>query len=232
MRNLHPPHNQARRKSAGRLMAAAGAVAVALSFIGTAASSAASPPSVSHPTTSHHRRATTVTLPSDPERAFARATRSILPHKPPTTAARLAGVVSVAPSAGIPADWVHWASQATTHKCSTLSPLVLLAIGKNESRWDESTLPGVHSGSNSEGAEGPMQFMPQTFAYFAGPRANPYDSKTALFVAASYLCYLGGGSDWQNAVWVYCGGRASPTAATECDGYVELVAGEIESFKR
>jgi hypothetical protein len=37
-------------------------------------------------------------------------------------------------------------------------------IGTVESDNGQSNLPGVHSGANSAGAEGPMQFEPSTFA--------------------------------------------------------------------
>src|SRR5689334_10641732 len=42
--------------------------------------------------------------------------------------------------------------------------VVLAAAGKVESDHGRSELPGVHSGANSAGAEGPMQFEPATWA--------------------------------------------------------------------
>ena len=48
--------------------------------------------------------------------------------------------------------------------CPGLPWTVLAAIGTIESDNGESALPGVHSGANSAGAEGPMQFLPATFA--------------------------------------------------------------------
>jgi hypothetical protein len=40
---------------------------------------------------------------------------------------------------------------------------VLAAIGTIESDNGQSELPGVQSGANAAGAEGPMQFLPATF---------------------------------------------------------------------
>ena len=43
---------------------------------------------------------------------------------------------------------------------------MLAAIGTVESGNGTSELPGVHSGANSAGAEGPMQLEPSTFAAY------------------------------------------------------------------
>ena len=73
-------------------------------------------------------------------------------------------------------------------------------------------LPGVHSGSNSAGAEGPMQFEPATFAEYAvnadpGQPLSPYDPADAIYTAAAMLCASGarGGSPagLQQAVFAY-----------------------------
>jgi hypothetical protein len=40
---------------------------------------------------------------------------------------------------------------------------VLAAIGTIESDNGQSDLPGVHSGANAAGVEGPMHFEPATF---------------------------------------------------------------------
>ncbi|MGH9044373.1 MAG: NlpC/P60 family protein, partial [Acidimicrobiales bacterium] len=71
---------------------------------------------------------------------------------------------------------------------------VLGAIGYVESDSGRSGAPGVHSGSNSAGAEGPMQFEPATFASYGtvGPGganpASPYDPIDAVYSAARLLC--------------------------------------------
>ena len=75
---------------------------------------------------------------------------------------------------------------------------MLAAVGKVESDHGRSTLPGVHSGSNYAGAQGPMQFLPATFARHARPvppggadPPSPYDPVDAVHAAARYLCRSG-----------------------------------------
>ena len=64
----------------------------------------------------------------------------------------------------------------------------------------QSTAPGVWSGANSAGAEGPMQFEPATFAAYAtvGPGGaeppTPYDPVDAVYTASAMLCADGAGS--------------------------------------
>jgi hypothetical protein len=48
--------------------------------------------------------------------------------------------------------------------CPGLPWTVLAAIGTVESDNGQSNLPGVHTGANAAGAEGPMQFEPATFS--------------------------------------------------------------------
>jgi cell wall-associated NlpC family hydrolase len=89
---------------------------------------------------------------------------------------------------------------------------VLAGIGEAESGHGRSALPGVRSGSNSAGAEGPMQLEPSAFAQFAvnadpGQPLSPYDPADAIYTAAAMLCANGarGGSPagLQNAVFAY-----------------------------
>ena len=54
--------------------------------------------------------------------------------------------------------------------CPGLPWGVLAGIGEVESDHGQSTAPGVHSGANFAGAEGPMQFEPATFARYATER--------------------------------------------------------------
>jgi len=75
-----------------------------------------------------------------------------------------------------------------------------------------SSLPGVHSGANGAGAEGPMQFEPATFASYDQPvppggadPPSPYDAPDAVYAAARLLCADGaaGGADISRAVFAY-----------------------------
>ncbi|MHB8262493.1 MAG: lysozyme family protein [Acidimicrobiales bacterium] len=92
---------------------------------------------------------------------------------------------------------------------------VLLAIGDVESTFGSSSLPGVHYGHNSAGAEGPMQFLPSTFDSYEHPvpsdpsltpfqfsaqaapggfdvgtmsNQSPYNLVDAMYAAARLLC--------------------------------------------
>jgi cell wall-associated NlpC family hydrolase len=99
----------------------------------------------------------------------------------------------------LPATWVTLYEQAA-YTCPGLPWSVLAAIGTVESDNGRSTAPGVASGSNPAGAEGPMQFEPATFAAHAtvGPGGvrppSPYDPVDAVYTAAALLCDDGAAS--------------------------------------
>jgi cell wall-associated NlpC family hydrolase len=104
-----------------------------------------------------------------------------------------------APGGGsaVPSAWESLDQQAAA-RCPGLPWSVLAAIGRVESDSGRSTAPGVASGANAAGAEGPMQFEPATFATYAtiGPGgadpASPYDMVDAVYSAATLLCADGG----------------------------------------
>jgi cell wall-associated NlpC family hydrolase len=102
--------------------------------------------------------------------------------------------------------------QAAAATCPGLPWTVLAAIGTIESDNGQSDLPGVHSGANAAGAEGPMQFLPETFAEYADPvppggvePPSPYDPTDAVYAAARLLCVNGasGGADIPGAIFDY-----------------------------
>ena len=118
--------------------------------------------------------------------------------------------------ADIPAGMLVLYQRAATAECDGLPWTVLAAIGKVESDHGRSTLPGVHSGANFAGAQGPMQFLPATFAAHSRPvppggvsPPSPYDPVDAIHAAARDLCASGaamthpGGPDLPGAVWHY-----------------------------
>lgn len=132
-----------------------------------------------------------------------------------------AGVISlltggdVAPSpsasAAIPAGMLSLYEQAAS-SCPGLPWTVLAAIGTVESSNGTSDLPGVHSGANYAGAEGPMQFESATFAQYDLPvpsgganPPSPYDPTDAVYAAARDLCANGGdgGGDLGRAVFAF-----------------------------
>jgi NlpC/P60 family/Transglycosylase SLT domain len=133
------------------------------------------------------------------------------------SAASLLGVGSGAPTASsaattdIPSAMLALYQQAAA-TCPGLPWTILAAIGTIESDNGQSNLPGVHSGANSAGAEGPMQFLPKTFAAYDEPvpaggaiPPSPYDPTDAVYAAARLLCADGGsgGSDLSGAVYAY-----------------------------
>jgi len=100
----------------------------------------------------------------------------------------------------IPAQYVALFEAAAAAECPSMSWTILAGIAKVESDFGESTLPGVRSGANSAGAEGPMQFEPATFAEYAvvapggADPASPYDPADAVYSAAHLLCANGAGN--------------------------------------
>jgi cell wall-associated NlpC family hydrolase len=102
--------------------------------------------------------------------------------------------------------------QEAAATCPGLPWTVLAAVGTVESDNGQSDLPGVHSGSNEAGAEGPMQFEPATFAEYDLPvppggehPPSPYDPADAVYAAARLLCANGAaaGADVPEAVYAY-----------------------------
>ena len=121
-----------------------------------------------------------------------------------------------------PPGWPSTRRRAAT--CPGMPWPVLAAIGTVETGSGQSTAPGVRSGANSAGAEGPMQFEPATFAAYAtvGPGgarpASPYDPVDAVYTASALLCANGAGSAGEppdrhrrlQPLRVLCGHRAHP----------------------
>jgi hypothetical protein len=130
-------------------------------------------------------------------------------------ASLITGPAGHAPSSAaltdIPADYLLLYEQAAA-TCPGLDWAVLAGIGKVESDHGRSQLPGVHSGANSAGAQGPMQFLPATFAAYAHPvpagganPPSPYDPIDAIYAAARMLCANGArdNRDVRAAIFAY-----------------------------
>ena len=115
---------------------------------------------------------------------------------PPAATAALTGLDGAATGiaiTGIPPQYLMWYMDAA-QTCPGLPWSVLAGIGEVETDHGRSDLPGVHSGANSAGAEGPMQFEPATFSQYAtGPDQplSPYDPADAIDSAAAMLCAQG-----------------------------------------
>lgn len=112
----------------------------------------------------------------------------------------------------IPAAMLNLYQDASAQVCPGMSWTVLAAVGTVESDNDTSNLPGVHSGANPAGAEGPMQMLPATFNAYALPTPaggtsppSPYDPADAVYAAARGLCANGAGtpSGIDDALYAY-----------------------------
>jgi hypothetical protein len=106
---------------------------------------------------------------------------------------------------------------------------VLAAIAEEESSFGQSTLPGVHSGANSAGAEGPLQFLPNTWTKYAvaapgDSSPNIYNIADAIFSAANYLQHLGAGNPATlfHAVSAYEGDPNSALAQQRASSIIAL----------
>ncbi|HEY5244862.1 MAG TPA: NlpC/P60 family protein [Acidimicrobiales bacterium] len=130
-----------------------------------------------------------------------------------------AGTPTTSALAAIPPDYLALYQEAS-QACSGLPWGVLAAIGTVESSNGQSTLPGVRSGANGAGAEGPMQFLPATFAGYDHPIASaqiptpsppgdpagaqsPYNAADAIYAAARLLCANGIATHPDTAVYSY-----------------------------
>ena len=120
--------------------------------------------------------------------------------------------------ADIPANYLilYRAAAAT---CADLHWPVLAAIGKMASDHGQSTLPGVQSGANPDGAKGPMQFLQPTFNAVTAEHPIPpggatppsaYNPHDAVYTAAAYLCDNGARNDQDlaGAIYAYNPSRA------------------------
>jgi len=107
-----------------------------------------------------------------------------------------AGNLPVEPNApaGVPADWIDLFKASAAKYCPGLSWTVLAAIAQVESG------DGANEGPSSAGAEGPMQFLPSTWAMWGtvgfGQTGAPdiWNAFDAVPSAARLLCASGGGS--------------------------------------
>jgi cell wall-associated NlpC family hydrolase len=135
---------------------------------------------------------------------------------------------SASATADIPPAMLALYQQAAT-TCPGLPWTLLAAIATVESGNGTSNLPGVHSGANSAGAEGPMQFEPATFAAYDQPvpaggadPPSPYDPTDAVYAAARMLCANGAanGANLSAAVYDY----------NHSDAYVSEVLDLAQSY--
>lgn len=131
--------------------------------------------------------------------------------------------------ADIPADYLALYRPAAG-VCPGLDWTILAAIGKIETDHGRSTLPGVHSGENSAGAGGPMQFLQSSFDGVLARHQLPpggasppsrYDPHDAIYAAAFYLCDNGvSRGDVRAAIFSY----------NHADWYVQEVLDQAKKY--
>jgi membrane-bound lytic murein transglycosylase B len=128
-------------------------------------------------------------------------------------AAAAHAAVTHARGSGIPPDFLAL-YKAASLTCPGLDWHVLAAIGQVESHH------GRSNGPSSSGAEGPMQFLPSTFAAYEVDGNHDgvfdiWDPADSIFTAAHYLCANGAGNPRMlyTAIWHY----------NHADWYVQLV---------
>jgi cell wall-associated NlpC family hydrolase len=136
----------------------------------------------------------------------------------------------------IPVDYLALYTDAAA-TCPGLDWTLLAAIGKIETNHGRSNLPGVHSGTNSAGAAGPMQFLAPTFTAViarhqlpAGGASPPslYNPQDAIYAAAYLLCDDHVTTDPNAAIWdYYAGVVVMPTSAGEAVPGSETGAGSV-----
>jgi len=124
------------------------------------------------------------------------------PVAPPAFSLPLLPGSSCAPS-GVPAILVPvYQRAATAYGLGPQGASVLAAINGVETAF------GTNLNVSSAGAQGWMQFMPETWAGYGVDAngdgvADPYNPEDAIFAAASYLRAAGAPADWYNAVFAY-----------------------------
>lgn len=129
---------------------------------------------------------------------------------------RAAGAAApAAPGSGIPEAFRALYEQAA-QRCPGMRWTQLAAVGQVETRH------GRNNGPSSAGAEGPMQFMPGTFARYGTDgdgdgSADPWNPADAIHSAAVYLCVNGAGLQTPEAE------RRSLLRYNNAGWYVDLV---------
>ncbi|MCP2342943.1 C40 family peptidase [Actinomadura rupiterrae] len=109
-------------------------------------------------------------------------------------------------ASSIPPAYLHLYVQAGTKYAVPWN--VLAAVGNAESSHGRAAGPGIHSGTNSMGAAGPMQFLLSTWASFGvdgdgDGRKDVYDPADAIFGAANYLRHNGAPAQMEQALYAY-----------------------------
>ena len=109
----------------------------------------------------------------------------------------------------MPASYGPWLAKATQrYELGPEGFAIVAAVHYVESNFGRSTLPGVRSGANFAGAQGPGQFLAATWAAYGvdadgigGP--DPYSVPDSILATANYLHASGAPRDWHAALFSY-----------------------------
>lgn len=126
----------------------------------------------------------------------------------------------------IPANYVPWLGKAATrYKLAPRGFAIVAAVHYVESNFGRSTLPGVQSGTNFAGAEGPGQFLVESWAAYGVDAdgdgvKDPYGVPDSVFATANLLHAAGAPKDWHAAIFTY----------NHAEWYVQEVLEKADSF--
>jgi hypothetical protein len=130
------------------------------------------------------------------------------------------GAPAVGSVKGVPARLAPIYQEAAAHyRLGVRGPAILASINFHETAF------GTNMGVSSAGAQGWMQFMPETWAAY-GVDANgdgvkdPNDPEDAIWAAARYLRASGAPENWHDAIYSY----------NHAEWYVEMVFDDAERF--
>ena len=81
-------------------------------------------------------------------------------------------------------------------------------------------------GNSSAGAQGPMQFIPSTWAAY-GQAGNVNDDHDAILAAGRFLAAHGGSADMDRALFAY---NPSTSYVSAVDGYARLMRADPRAY--
>jgi hypothetical protein len=126
----------------------------------------------------------------------------------------------------IPANYVPWLEKAAVkYQLGPRGFSIVAAIHYVESDFGRSSLPGVHSGTNFAGAEGPGQFLQSSWETYGQDAdgdgvKDPYSIPDSIYGTANYMHASGAPGNWHDAIFAY----------NHAEWYVEEVLENAEKF--
>lgn len=126
----------------------------------------------------------------------------------------------------VPANYVPWLEKAAVkYELGPRGFSIVAAIHFVESDFGRSNLPGVHSGTNFAGAEGPGQFLQSSWETYGQDAdgdgvKDVYSIPDSIYGTANYMHLSGAPKDWHGAIFAY----------NHAEWYVEEVLEAAEKF--